>query len=257
MKNAFIVVALAVAVIIGVLAFRGNAPLDGFQPAGSSFTTERVEALLLEGATSEVQRDLYRVIAEDYPTEYAAFLADMTALANSGIPNLEQAAFEKSRDFTSELRRTNARYLSQAPLENLRAINRATLAVLVSLQDNLPLCAKFAVGGGANLTIADVGMLDLDLVAAIGNENFRAMAAGRDTPVTHAAVRDGDIAALIDGWNNDPATTLDMQTALMGGDMSHPAFCAANTTFQAFVAEATGAAEERAIVYMTTAVNAQ
>lgn len=257
MKNALIVAAIVIAAFVGFQAFRGNAPLDAFQPGGAAFTTESVEALLLEGATSEVQRDLYIVIAADYPTEYAAFLADMTTLANSGIPNMEQAAFEKSRNFTSELRIANARYLSSAPLENLRDINRATLAVLVSLADNPPLCAKFAVGGGANLTMADVEMLDLDLVAAIGNENFRAMAAGRDTPVTHAALQDGDIAALIDGWNNDPATTPDMQTALMGGDMSHPAFCAANTTFQAYVAEVTGEAQERAIVYMTTAVNAQ
>ena len=254
---AIIAASFVAAAVVAFFLFFGYSAAVPFQPGSGEFTVEDVEGMLLDGVTSEVQRDLYRLIAADYPAEYAAFLAEMTTLANSGIPNMEQAAFEKSRNFTTELRMDNAHYLSSAPLENLRAINRATLTVLESLADHPPLCAKFAVSGGANLTMAEVEQMDLDLVAAIGNENFRAMAAGRDTPVTHGAVQDSDIAAIVDGWANDPATTPEMEAALLGGNMSHPAFCAANTTFQAYVAEATGEAAERAIVFMTTAVATQ
>jgi len=239
--------AIALVCAIGMFVF--------LQMTGGDVTKQEVEQALMDNVQVPAQADFYRQISADFPTEYQGFLADFAAAANADGGMSQQQGFALGGQFTEKLRRDNAPYLLTAPLDDIRAMNAATLALFTSLRDDPALCGQFAIGGGAGLSMDQAMSLDMDLVTKVSAAGFKTMAAGRDTPVVHPAATDADILQAVSMWQVRPDVSGDMMRALSSGDPAHPAQCEANISFQRFVMESTDPVVQRAMIRMVMLAN--
>lgn len=229
------ILALVVAAAIGFFAYSQNRVQ----------TADEAHNALTQAAQTPAQAALFNQLSDDFGDEYQQFL---TELAASDADLTQQESFEAGGAFTQNLRRDNAQYITSAPMEDLRAINQASLTLLESLQDDPALCGRFAILGGAGLTLEEAESLDMDILAASTAAGFQAMAAGRDTPVAHPAASDGDIAQTLSMWQVLPDVTPDMMRAISSADPDHPAQCAANLSFQRFIINSDDPVVQRAMI---------
>ncbi len=229
------ILAVVVAAAIGLFAY--------FQTREQS--AEAAHNALTQAAQTPSQAALFNQLSDDFGDEYQQFLTELAA----GKGDLsEQESFAAGAGFTQNLRRDNAQYVASAPMDDLRAINQASLTLLESLQDDPALCGRFAILGGGGLTMEEAQSLDMDIIAASTAAGFKAMAAGRDTPVEHPAASDGDIVQTLSMWQVLPDVTPDMMRAISSADPDHPAQCAANLSFQRFVMNNEDPVVQRAMI---------
>lgn len=247
MKKILAVVAV-VAVFIG-----GFASWQATQGQGT-ITSDQAESMMLAAAESDAQRDLYATVAETFPDDYQGFLQDMADLVNAEGGTGQgsaQRGFTLAQNFTANLRADNAHYLANAPYENIAKLRAANTVVLKDLLDTPSICAQYAVNGGASFTMDQLEFLNLDLFAATGTEMFVAIAAGRDTPVEHAEATQADINATLLMWTQQPDVTPDIEASLMSGDPQNPLYCAANISFENFIATSSDPTVQTVTVYLS------
>ena len=217
---------------------------------------EQAAAALRNSATVPEQVAFFDQIEGMFPGEYNAFLDDMVAIADAGDPDTAaERGFAMGGEFTAQLRRDNAPYLATAPLDALRDLNRAALVILEGMADDPALCGQFALGGGASLTLAQAESLDMAHMADSSAATFRAIAAGRDTPVDHPEASDSDIVQTLSIWQSLDDVTPDMILALKSGDPAHPQQCDAQLSFQRFIIENTDPIVERAMIRLVMLAN--
>lgn len=215
-------------------------------------TVDDMHAALLANASVPAQVDFFAQIEADFPDEFANFLQDMTDAANTAGGADEDASFALGVAFTQQLRRDNAPYIASAPTDALRAINMAGLTLLDMLADTPEVCGRFALMGGAGLSLDQTQMLDMTAMTAISSATFKAMIAGRDTPVVQPTASDADIRYAFTQWSAQPDVTAAMNAALISADPSHPDQCAAQTSFQRFIVNSDDPAVTRAMVRLVT-----
>lgn len=223
----------------------------------ANLTAQDVQADLIAGATVPAQAAFFEQISADYPAEFADFLQDMADAVNGADSADADASFALGVAFTQKLRRDNAPFIASAPTDALRGIGSAGLALLDMLADHPEICGRFALMGGDGLSLEQAEILDMTAMSAVSSATFKAMVAGRDTPVTQPNASDADIVRAFTLWAQQPDVTDAMHAALVAGDPLHPDQCAAQTSFQRFLVESDDAAVIRAMVRLITLTVAQ
>lgn len=218
-------------------------------------TAQDVHADLIANASVPAQVAFFEQISKDYPIEFAGFLEDMADAVNDA--DNADASFALGVDFTQKLRSDNASFIANAPTDALREIGSAGLALLGMLADHPEVCGRFALMGGDGLSLDQAEILDMTAMSAVSSATFKAMVAGRDSPVIQPNASDADIVRAFTLWAQQPNVTDAMNAALVAGDPSHPDQCAAQTSFQRFIVESDDPAVIRAMVRLITLTVAQ
>ena len=244
MKNTIIA-----AITAGVVFFG----LQFIRDAGE-VTPERVEAEIMASLGNDTQRALYATFEEKFPEDYTAFLREMADLVNEGggMNNVDQTeVFSRSQQFTANLRIENAHFMQQAPYEDIQRIRSSTIAILQDLSGTPEVCAQFAATGGASFTLDQISLLNMDLMADSANATFLAIAAGRDTPVTHSDVSQADIVATLDAWVALPDVPENYHRILTTPDLQDPNYCDANISLETFLFESEDPMVKSVSVYLS------
>ncbi|MCF2872605.1 hypothetical protein L0664_16145 [Octadecabacter sp. G9-8] len=229
MKNILAVLAVVIAGIVG-WQFSTKPPLA---------TNADVEAALFEAAGQGKQRELYEILRDNFSPEYQAFLSETTAFANdAGGLNAasSEQGFAIGQQFTSNLRISNAHYIGTAPYDAINRMRIANVAILQDLSDTPDICATYALMGGAALRLDQIDQVNLELIAESANATFLALAAGRDTPVEHAPASHGEVLMILEQWGDQDHVSEDMRQAVIAASVQDPLTCAANLSFEEFLA---------------------
>ncbi len=241
-------------IVAGVIAVAVAAIV--FLTTANTSHREKAHNTLVASSTAPEQVAFFELIQAEFPDEYNALLDDMGELPNTGDRQTDEAAgFALGGQFTQGLRRDNAHYLATAPLEELRALNQAALTTLETMQDDPAACGAYAILGGAGLSMEQVQAVGVGELTRGSVATFRAIVAGRDTPVDHPQGTNGDIVQSVSIWQSRDDVTPDMILALSSGDPAHPQQCAAQTSFQRFIIENTDPVVERAMIRLVMLAN--
>lgn len=227
----------------------------GSAAAQIDMTVEEMDALLADSLAQSGQGAFYDVLSNEYASDYYPFIEETVAMLRSGALQ-EAEMFGWAQQFTNGLRQRDAQFLASAPLENLYDMNAATLALMLSLQADHPeICGRFAAMGGGALTLMDMQFIDQNLIGNIAAETFRALANGRDKPITQQAATPAELDQMVADWSNDHATPAGALAALGSMNFADPAFCAANISFSQYVDQTRTELMDRVIVNLQVVAN--
>ncbi|MEM9839280.1 MAG: hypothetical protein AAF830_09005 [Pseudomonadota bacterium] len=212
------VLSIVVAIVVGV-AVRGffASDLNPFGNAGAP-TASQIESELL------ARSEMFVIIKENFPGEFDALIADVSAAAADGIPAVEAA----SAAATSALRIKYAERAYAADDEDLRTMMRAVAQTHRTVEDLLgaATCGAFALQGVP--AIQDQMRPGTPVYRAVEAQSIATMkvlASGKDKPPRQQA-SDEDFAALFD-YANLSAEDQAKVDRVGATDPSDPLYCQA------------------------------
>lgn len=168
----------AIVLVFGArYAFKMLLPVFGMGPAPA---LPEIHQSLISDPTSGA---LFRTIAATFPADLKRLESDIeNSLKHNQGPKEISAA---TQAFLNDLRKRHLGDLAQAPHDNLTELLAAEIDLINNLrEESPPLCAKF---GGSNLSLAEMpDGRPRELMTSFVVAQWRAMAAGRDTPAKRA-----------------------------------------------------------------------
>ncbi len=130
------------------------------------------------------------MIEADFPDAYATARATLADLVRSNAS--EERGFRVMADTMAAVRRGYSHHAALAPDPALKQVIADQVAIFEAMASNPLTCNEIMFRGVAAVDLAQAMSMDLDHIRTAAISIFRAMAAGRDNPVSRRRPTDAD-----------------------------------------------------------------
>lgn len=159
----------------------------------------------------------FRVMREEYPTDYVALKERLAAMQQQGTTGLPMKQATKA--FMQNFMRRHAQELFAAPDADLLSLRDEHISLVEAIRDeSTAMCAHFVVNG-----IEPTDTPSQDLVARLGRvgvRNIRAMAHGRDNPVARGRPTEADVRRFAGALRRQGIDNRGISLLIDGGDIA-------------------------------------